>query len=110
MHEFPPEVERKLREESRRFREPLPQRVLNKPNLFFGNALFLNAWFDLDLERERPQPITRSMCFAYADDYGLGDEQRDDLWFFVKRMDLEFIPWWNKKQPKPKQPRKTRGK
>jgi len=71
--------------------------------------LFLNAWFDLDTERERPKPITRGMCFAYADDYDLDEEQAEDLWFHIRTMDLEFLVWWKKKQPKPKTPRGKRG-
>jgi hypothetical protein len=79
----------------------------NKPELFFGNALFLNAWFDLDLERKRPDRITRSMCFAYAVDYEFDSEQLEDLWFFVQRMDNDFLVWWIKKQPRG--PRGKRG-
>ncbi len=81
-----------------------------KPNLFFGNALFLNAWFDLDSERERPKPITRSMCFAYARDYEFDSEQEEDLWFHIQEMENQFLPWWQKRQPKPKTVGKSRGK
>ena len=77
----------------------------NKPHLYFGNALFLNAWFDLDTERERPKPITRAMCFSYAEDYEFDEEQTEDLWFHIRSMDLEFLVWWKKKQPKPRAPR-----
>lgn len=67
-----------------------------------GSALFLNAWFELDTERERPNRITRSMCFQYARDYEFDSEQEEDLWFHIAQMESEFIPWWKKKQPKPK--------
>lgn len=85
----------------------MPKRVENKPDLFFGNALFLNAWFDLDSERDRTkyQRITRSMCFAYAEDYEFDEEQKEDLWFYVHRMDQAFLEWWIKKQPKPRGPK-----
>jgi len=49
------------------------------------------------------------MCFAYADDYDLDEEQAEDLWFHIRTMDLEFLVWWKKKQPKPKTPRGKRG-
>lgn len=106
MHEYPPEVEKRLRAEAKRFKEPLPLRVINKPTLFFGNALFLNAWFELDSERKRPEPITRPMCFQYASDYDLDYEQQEDLWFFIRTMDTDFMEWWRKKQRKPKDPNK----
>jgi hypothetical protein len=89
-----------MRAEARRFKEPLPKRILDKPDLFFGNALFLNAWFELDTERERPHRITRSLCFQYATDYEFDSEQTEDLWFHVKEMDIEFLTWWQKKQPR----------
>lgn len=52
------------------------------------------------------------MCFAYAEDYELDEEQKDDLWFYISRMDREFLEWWIKKQPKartPKEPRVKQG-
>lgn len=50
------------------------------------------------------------MCFAYAEDYELSEEQRDDLWFFIQKMDTEFLEWWMKRQPKPKGPREPKVK
>lgn len=101
-----------MRAEARRFREPLPKRIENKPELFLGSALYLNAWFELDSERDRGryQRINRSMCFAYATDYDLSEEQRDDLWFFIQKMDTEFLEWWQRRQPKTKAPREPKGK
>lgn len=62
----------------------------------------MNAWYELDTERERPKRITRAMCFQYALDYDLEEEQSEDLWFHIGRMDIEFLEWWKKKQPKPR--------
>lgn len=89
----------------------MPKRIEEKPELFLGNAVFLNAWFDLDTERDRTryQRINRSMCFRYADDYELDEEQKEDLWFYISRMDREFLEWWIKKQPKPREPRVKDG-
>lgn len=109
MHEYPPEVEAQIRKEAKRFKEPLPKRVENKPELAFGMALYLNAWFELDIERERPHRISRSMCFQYAYDYDLTVEQRDDLWFYISQVDMEFLGWWIKKQPKKPKGTKRRG-
>lgn len=62
--------------------------------------MYLNAWFDLDNERVRPEPIRRSFVFQYADDYDLDTEQTEDLWYYISRMDIAFREWWIKKQPK----------
>lgn len=50
------------------------------------------------------------MCFQYAEDYDLDEEQKEDLWFHISAMDRDFLAWWIKKQPKPRQPRGTKGK
>lgn len=85
----------------------MPKKIQNKPDLFFGMALYLNAWFDLDSERDRvkDQKINRSMCFRYADDYDLSEDQRDDLWYYINRMDTAFLTWWQKKYPPKRQPK-----
>lgn len=73
----------------------------NKPNLFFGLALYLNAWHELDSERSRAEyeRIKRSSCFDYACDYDFDFEQTEDLWHYVSRMDREFLSWFKSKQP-----------
>lgn len=82
------------------FGDPLPEAVKNKPELGLGLALYYNAWFDLDYERERPNPITRSMAFGYARDYDFSNEQTEDLWYYMKAMDAKFLPYWiNKNKP-----------
>lgn len=45
------------------------------------------------------------MCFQYAEDYEFDSDQKEDLWYFIRAMDLEFLQWWQKKRPKPKVPR-----
>ena len=93
-----------MREEAKNTGEALPKRMQNAPQLRLGLALYLNAWYDLDLERDRSKfdPIKRSSCFDYAFDYDLSEEQTDDLWFYIGRMDREFLKWWKTKQPKPR--------
>lgn len=89
----------------RQFGDPLPEAVKNKPHLGLGLALWFNAWFELDYERERPAYITRSMCFQYARDYDFSEAQRDDLWYYIRHMDRKFLEYWVAKN-KPK----TKGK
>lgn len=98
-----------MRAEAKRFKEPLSPRIENKPHLYLGMALYLNAWYELDNERERPNPITRSLCFQYAYDYDFSEEQRDDLWYYIHHADIEFLAWWRKKQPRPKGAKRGTG-
>jgi hypothetical protein len=67
----------------------------NAPALRLGLALYFNAFFDLDTERDRGelQPIARSMCFQYAHDYEFDECQTDDLWYYIQRMDLAALKW-----------------
>jgi hypothetical protein len=89
-----------------KFGEELPKAMQNKPNLHVGLSLYFNAWFELDLERDRKEAeyIKRSQVFEYARDYELSHEQREDMWFYIQQMDREFLPWWLKRN-KPKEPK-----
>jgi hypothetical protein len=84
----------------------LPEKIAKSPQLFLGLAIYLNAWHELDGERDRNtlEPIRRSSVFAYAEDYKLDELQREDLWFYVREMDREFLKWYKNKIPKTKQP------
>jgi hypothetical protein len=72
--------------------------------LQLGLALYLNAWFDLDFERDASEyrPIKRSDCFEYARDYDFDEWQSDDLWFYIARMDRAYLKW--RKETAPKKP------
>lgn len=76
---------------------------MNSPKLFLGLALYLNAFFDLDFERYASdyEPIKRSDCFAYARDYEFSDCQREDLWYYVARMDKAYLAYRKQTAPKP---------
>jgi len=55
------------------------------------------------------EPIKRSVCWQYAKDFDFDEEQADDLWFYIARMDRDFLKWYKSKQPKPK-PSHTGGR
>lgn len=74
----------------------MPDYVLNQPSLTLGLELYLNAWFELDWERRRVrgERIRRSSVWEYGRDFDLSYEQTEDLWFYVSRMDGEFLDWY----------------
>jgi hypothetical protein len=84
------------RQEADNTGEELPSYVTDAPILRLGVALYYNAWFELDSERNRVRlrPITRSSVFEYCRDYDLSDVQTDDMWFYVSRMDNGFLNWY----------------
>jgi hypothetical protein len=111
-HKYPPDAERRIREEARNTGEALPAEIVNAPILRLGSALYLNAWFELDVERDRSklEPVKRSSCFDYASDYDFDFDQTEDLWFYIQRMDREFLKFWKTKLPRsPQGGRGARG-
>lgn len=69
--------------------------------------MYLNAWYDLDWERNvsEYEPISRRACFDYAHDYGFDALQTEDLWYYVARMDREYLTWKHKNAPKQREPK-----
>tara|TARA_B100001146_G_C15803218_1_gene273583 strand:- start:105 stop:527 length:423 start_codon:yes stop_codon:yes gene_type:complete len=109
--DYPPDIEKSFREDNKRFGDELPDPIKNKPLLKPGLALYLNAWYELDGERDRTsyQRIKRSDVFEYAHDYDFTFMQTLDLWFYVRKMDNEFFEWYKKKFPPPKKGKGRNG-
>lgn len=70
--------------------QKLPDRIANAPELQIGLQLYLQAFFDLDSERSHefaPKPIPRSKVAEYIKELDLNEEQAEDLFFFIRKMD-----------------------
>ena len=70
---------------------PLPDFIANAPKLETGLQLFLQAFFDLDTERSHSLGVTmipHSRIREYAKDIELDSEDREDLIYFIREMDL----------------------
>lgn len=82
-------------------RMPIPKKIANAPELRLGLELYLTAYFDLDscrsLGMEAGQ-IPWTAVEDYSDRLELTDAQRDDLHFFVKRMDEAIAGQLKKKR------------
>lgn len=68
----------------------------------FGLELYFIAWFDLDSERATGfglGPIPRSAMVSYAREYGLSEEQKEDLLYLVREMDNDYLARQAKKKP-----------
>lgn len=72
-------------------RQPLPDRIANAPELYEGLQLYLQAFFDLDSERSHGMGITmipwQSINY-YAMAYEFTDDQKEDLMYFIRKMDV----------------------
>lgn len=85
--------------------QPIPDRIANAPKLRIGLRLFLQAFFDLDSERDQGWGLGRIPWTAmrqYALFYELDQEQSDALIHFVQVMDTAFLKWAKDKGPKDK--------
>lgn len=82
--------EQSISKQAIRAGQPIPARIANAPELHFGLELFLNAFFDLDTERQAGfsiGPIPWSKIREYAKAYELDSDLSEDLMYFVKALD-----------------------
>lgn len=93
--------EKWLMQQARRQGTPLPERVANAPELWPGLELFLQAFMELTSCRGLGYgaigPIPWIALQTYCDVHDLRGEQREDLFYFVQRMDKSYMDWQTKK-------------
>ena len=83
----------------------LPDRIAKAPELLTGLYLYMEAFFDLDAERSHDFGFKRipfSSVIDYANAFEFNEEQKEDLLFFIKKMDAAHIERLEKKKPKKK--------
>lgn len=96
------QIEQNIMKQAQRAGAPIPDRIANAPVLQIGLELYLNAFFELDSERQvgfSILPIPWRSIVNYAQVYGLDDEQQEDLIFLVRKMDNAHIERIRKKNP-----------
>lgn len=79
----------------------LPDNIQNAPELDLGLQLYLQAFFDLDSERNNGMGLARipsSAVRAYAREFDFSEDQSDSLSFFVSEMDEAHIKRLQAKQ------------
>lgn len=84
------EHEQTIAKQAIRAGQPIPTRIANAPELHIGLELFINAFFDLDTERQAGLsigPIPWSKIREYATAFEFDQELTDDLFYFVKQLD-----------------------
>lgn len=86
--------EESLIRQSRQVGTPLPNRILNKPKLFQGLQFTLGAFFDLDSERHHGNGLQRipwSSILRYGLHYELDEDELEDFFYLIKRMDTHLL-------------------
>lgn len=83
---------------------PIPEKIKNAPELHTGLDLFYLAFLDLNgcrsLGYGMVGPISWQTVDRYCEVYGLKGEQREDMFFFVGKMDAAYQEHQRSRQPK----------
>lgn len=75
---------------------PVPDVILNAPQLEPGLELYLDAFWELSSCRSVGMglgPIPWTACEKYARVYRLDDDQADALVYHVARLDSAYLKW-----------------
>jgi len=73
---------------------PIPKKIAEAQELDFGLQFYLNAFYELESERVVGLdlgPIPRHAILNYARELGCDEEEFDDLYFFVRHLDVTFL-------------------
>ena len=97
-------IEKNLIAQAKRFKQPLPDRIANKPRLKSGMDLFMLAFLDLQHDRAwlsgdvaQPLSITwRTIC-DYAEIYDITGNLLHEMLYFVRELDDAYIRHVNRK-------------
>lgn len=88
------EHEQSLAKQAIRAGQPIPDRIANAPELILGLDLFINAFLDLDSERNSGfalGPIPWTKIKEYAQTYDFDLELTEDLIYYVKALDNDYL-------------------
>lgn len=91
-------IEQNIVKQAKRFNEPIPDRIKNKPKLGLGLDLFIDAFWDLEHDRvwasgmsAVPLPLAWSALHNYALYHELAGEAYEDMLYFLREMDSAYI-------------------
>lgn len=92
--------EKNLAMQAMRMGQEMPSRIANAPQLQIGLQLFLQAFLDLDTDRQAAMsvlPIPYSSIWNYTAAFELDDEQTADVFYHVRSMDNFYLKWFASK-------------
>ena len=92
--------EKFLIQQANRSGMPIPDRIANKPKLAWGLELYLNAFYELQFDRNDNEYIPWSVIVNYASFNEFSKDQTESLIYFIRELDRVFKGWLNNKGPK----------
>ncbi|MCP4897720.1 MAG: hypothetical protein GY906_12170 [bacterium] len=94
-------MEQRIIKQCLRSRKPFPEKIANAPALALGLDLYWDAFQDLNTCRTSgfgAGPIPWSVILDYSRKYEFDEEQEEDLFYFIRVMDNEFLEHHSKKE------------
>jgi hypothetical protein len=79
---------------------PLPKAAVETPELQVGLDFYMEAFIDLGTCRGGmgDGPIPWHHCMAYADNLELDQEETDDLWYIIAKLDEAWLEYQERKR------------
>lgn len=94
-----------------RERRPYPKAIASAPVLFIGHELYYDAFEDLGSCRFFEGGFIPWLAIlAYADEYAINGDLRDDFFAIIKEIDLWFVAWLRKQLKGNKPTKSGKGK
>lgn len=87
-------IEQNIVKQAKRFGEPIPDRIRNRPRLRFELIFFLDAFYELDTDRNVSVsfgPIPWSSLNNYALAHEISGEDYHDFMYLVRAVDTAYI-------------------
>lgn len=94
-------TEKTIIEQCVRQKLPLPDKIANAPEIAFGLDVFYIAFMDLTSCRGTGYgtegPISWLSINSYADAKEFEEEQREDMFYFVQKLDMCYLDYKTRK-------------
>ena len=81
-------------------RQPVPDRIKNKPILGTGLQLYYDAFMDLQNDRNEAGFIPWTVKTAYADRFKFNELQYENMIYFLNKLCGSYNEWLNKHKGK----------
>lgn len=89
--------EKWILEQARKTRQPIPEEFATAPDLYAGLDIFYLAFMDLTSCRELGHgtvgPISWQVVQLYCNEYEILGEQREDMFYFLLKMDEAYLEY-----------------
>ena len=87
-------IEKNIIAQAKRFGEPLPERIQNKPKLALGLAFYLDAFVELDTDRAAGfglGAIPWSSLHTYALAHEMAGDDYHDFMYILRKLDNAYL-------------------